>query len=87
MSRAQGRLALWLQRVIDADGRYICAACDDRFADRTDGITHVMHCHPEYASMLAGATVAHGRTHAPDVTPPRVVGNPTRPLVPAAGWS
>lgn len=87
MSRARGRLSLWLERVIDADERYICAACDDRFANRGDGITHVVHCHPEYASVLAGTTIGHGRTSSPDVCPPRTVGTPTRPLVPAAGWS
>lgn len=52
MSRSLVRLSCWLQRVMDADERYICAACDDRFAGRTEGIAHVVAHHPEYSAAL-----------------------------------
>jgi hypothetical protein len=87
MSRAVGRLSRWLERVMDADERFICAACDDRFADRSDGITHVMHCHPEFATAFTSEVVAHGRTTIPDACPPRAVGSTSRPLMPVASWS
>ncbi len=42
---------LW-RRYLNADNRYICGCCDDRFATREDGIAHVRRCHPEYAAAL-----------------------------------
>lgn len=49
-----GQLETWLDRVIESDPRFICAACDDRFANRAQGVEHVWRCHPEYEGVLLG---------------------------------
>jgi hypothetical protein len=51
-ARLVSRLDQWLDRVTMTDDRYICAACDDRFASRSLGIDHVLHCHPEYQGVV-----------------------------------
>jgi hypothetical protein len=80
MSRATGRFSRWMDRIIDADERYICAACDDRFPGRHEGISHVLACHPEFAGMLTTEAV----DQAPVIEP--VAARPlgaTRPFAPA----
>jgi hypothetical protein len=42
----------WLDRMVAGDDRYICAACDDRFHSRSEGIEHVLRCHPEYQGVV-----------------------------------
>jgi hypothetical protein len=53
MSHGTGRFSRWVNRVLDADERYICATCDDRFPGRTEGVVHVAACHPEVSTVLA----------------------------------
>jgi hypothetical protein len=86
MMGALGRLPRWLQRTIDADERYICAACDDRFAGRSDGIAHVLDCHPEFAGIFSQEISGNQLMPVAEPSRPRSVGA-TRPLVAAAGWS
>lgn len=83
MSRAAGRLSRWLDRVIDADERYICGACDIRFPGRTEGISHVEACHPEFAT-VATAVADHDWTPAGEPALARSLGA-TSPLMPALG--
>lgn len=56
MSSITGRLVArfdrWLDRTLGSDDRYICAACDARFHVRSQGMEHVLHCHPEYAGVV-----------------------------------
>jgi hypothetical protein len=42
----------WLDRVVGPDERYACGGCDDRFASRSTGISHVLRCHPEYQGVV-----------------------------------
>lgn len=53
------RLDHWLDRVVAGDDRFICAACDDRFHSRSEGVAHVLRCHPEYQGVVVfeGATI------------------------------
>jgi len=39
----------WLDRVVDADERVVCAICDQRFVGFEDGNLHLQHAHPQYA--------------------------------------
>lgn len=81
-----GRLSSWLQRTMAADERYICGACDDRFAGRGEGVAHVVRCHPEFAAGLVGiASPLPGWTQVAEPCPARTVVATTRPLMPAAG--
>lgn len=65
MSSITGRLVArfdrWLDRTLGSDDRYICAACDDRFLNRSQGVEHVLHCHPEYSGVVVyeGADQLH----------------------------
>jgi|GEM_PF-3154767 len=36
----------WLDRVVDADERVVCAICDERFAGFDQGRAHVRMAHP-----------------------------------------
>ena len=85
MSRGQSAFGRWLQRVLDADTRYICAACDDRFRCRTEGVEHVLRCHPEFScvSLDAGS-----RPSALEPVPALVAVSVTaRPMVPTPLWN
>ena len=46
------RFERWIDRLLATDQRYVCGACDDRFASRGQGAEHVLRCHPEYAGVL-----------------------------------
>lgn len=46
------KLERWMDRLITPDDRYICGACDDRFASRSMGVSHVLHCHPEFQGIV-----------------------------------
>ena len=46
------RFDRWLDRVVATDDRFVCAACDDRFHSRSEGIEHVLRCHPEYQGVV-----------------------------------
>ncbi len=87
MSRGPGRFARWLQQVMDSDGRYICAACDDRFHGRMEGTEHVLRCHPEFA----GVTLTLVDDGPMSVVEPASVrttcASPATPMVPAALWN
>lgn len=50
--RMVARFDRWLDRVVLTDDRYICAACDDRFRSRIQGVEHMLHCHPEYTGVV-----------------------------------
>lgn len=66
------RFDRWLDRVVATDDRFICAACDDRFHSRSEGIEHVLRCHPEYQ----GVVVYEG---APTPVPQTVTVSTRRP--------
>lgn len=51
-ARLVARFDHWLDRVVATDDRFICAACDDRFHSRAEGIEHVLRCHPEYQGVV-----------------------------------
>jgi len=78
MNRLAARFSRWMDQILDADERYICAVCDDRFPGRYEGTSHVVACHPEFAGMLT--TVDHDRTPVCEPVPARPSGA-TRPLV------
>lgn len=80
MNRLTGRFSRWMDQVLDADERYICAVCDDRFPGRYEGTSHVVACHPEFAAMLTTETVDHARTAVCEPVTARPSGA-TRPLV------
>ena len=40
----------WLDRVVDADERVVCALCDQRFSGFDEGNVHLIMAHPEYAN-------------------------------------
>lgn len=61
------RFDRWLDRVLPADERFICAACDDRFHARAQGVEHVLRCHPEYQ----GVVVYEGVSEQPAARPAR----------------
>ena len=86
-SQAFARLSRWLQRSINTDERYICAACDDRFPGRDEGVAHVVHSHPEFAGALADEVINSGWRQVVQPCPTPTVPAPTGPLMPAAGWS
>lgn len=67
------RFDRWLDRVLPEDERFICAACDDRFHARAEGIDHVLRCHPEYQ----GVVVYEGAGE------PQPSARPARPSLPA----
>ena len=50
--RALKAASTWLDRVIEADERIVCAACDDRFWTQEDGVAHVLRHHPEYRGVM-----------------------------------
>jgi hypothetical protein len=84
-SQALGRLSRWLQQIIDSDERYICAACNDRFLGRGEGVAHVVRCHPDYAGVLANEAIDPGQRPFAEPCPTRTIVPATRPLMPAAG--
>ncbi len=45
------RLFAWFDRLIEADQRYACGVCDDRFNDLALAADHVLHCHPEFRAV------------------------------------
>ena len=45
------RLIGWIDRVVDADERVVCAICDERFANLEHGKRHVCVAHPLYAPL------------------------------------
>jgi hypothetical protein len=57
-ARLVSRFDRWLDRKLASDDRYICAACDDRFTSRSQGIAHVLHSHPEYQGVVVYEGVA-----------------------------
>ncbi len=59
--RVVARFDRWLDRVVLADDRYICAACDDRFHSRIQGVEHMLHCHPEYTGVVVYEASAPAR--------------------------
>lgn len=85
ITRALGRFSVWLEKTIDADERYICASCEDRFPGRSAAIEHVIHCHPEFAGVYANESA--GREQSPETCPRGLMPGTALPLVPAAGWS
>ena len=87
MGRAIGRLCFWLQRTMDTEERFICAACDDRFPGRSAAIQHVIHCHPEFAAVYAAETAGHGWEQSPESCPQPVMPGGALPLIPSAGWT
>lgn len=50
----------WLDRVVDADERVVCALCDERFAGFDEGNVHVRMVHPQYVMGAWQPTVAYG---------------------------
>lgn len=72
-ARLVARFDRWLDRVVANDDRFVCAACDDRFHSRSEGIEHVLRCHPEYQ----GVVVYEG---APSPEPVTVPAPTRRPL-------
>jgi hypothetical protein len=38
----------WLDRVVDADERVVCAVCDQRFCCFEEGNVHVRMAHPQF---------------------------------------
>lgn len=38
----------WLDRVVEADDRVVCAICDQRFHGFDEGGVHVRRAHPQY---------------------------------------
>ena len=83
MSRATGRISAWLSRFLDSDERVICGCCDERFAGRAAGISHVVACHPEYAATCTNEPIDH-RWPANDAPPAPSLGA-TRPFMPVCG--
>lgn len=41
-----------MDRLIIPDDRYVCGACDDRFVSRSQGVAHVLRCHPEIQGVV-----------------------------------
>lgn len=39
----------WLDRVVDADERVVCAICDQRFSGFEEGFVHLRLAHPQFA--------------------------------------
>ncbi len=77
-------LRRWVNRIIDADERYICGCCDDRFPGRAEGVAHVVAFHPEFAGAFANEPVDHAWTPASEPVPMRPLGTP-RPFMPVWG--
>lgn len=46
------RLSSRIERILNADSRYVCAACDERFPSASAGVEHVVRCHPEYRGVV-----------------------------------
>ena len=59
------RISAWLKRVLDTDERVICGCCDERFAGRAAGLSHVVACHPEYAAACANERLDHPTMQVP----------------------
>jgi hypothetical protein len=84
MSRSAGRFSRWVNRVLDADERYICGSCDDRFPGRTEGVAHVVACHPQFAGVFATEAADNEWTPASEPLPACPLGT-TRPFMPVWG--
>jgi hypothetical protein len=84
MSPATGRISALLSRFLDSDERVICGCCDERFAGRAAGISHVVACHPEYAATCTNAPIDHPWTPASEPPPAPPLGA-TRPFMPVWG--
>jgi hypothetical protein len=46
------KIERWMDRLIIPDDRYVCGACDDRFVSRSQGVAHVLRCHPEIQGVV-----------------------------------
>ena len=78
-----GQLESWLDRVVESDPRFICAVCDDRFANRGQGVEHVWRCHPEYEGVLLGEIALEGHLRpAPVRVPSRLPSTQMAPVLP-----
>ena len=86
MTRAAARLSRWLDGVIDADRRYICGSCDDRFPGRAEGMAHVLAFHPEFAGTFPTELADPAWTPVSEPAMARPLGT-TRPLMPVLGWA
>jgi hypothetical protein len=84
MSSSAGRLSRWMNRVLDADDRYICGCCDDRFPGRPEGVAHVIACHPEFAGFFAKEPVDHDWRPLSEPVAVRPLGT-SRPFMPVWG--
>lgn len=71
-ARLVSRFDHWLDRLIADDDRYICAACDDRFHTRSEGIEHVLRCHPEYQGVVVYEGAEQPQPAPEPVRPSRV---------------
>lgn len=71
-ARLVSRFDHWLDRLIADDDRYICAACDDRFHSRSEGIEHVLRCHPEYQGVVVYEGAEQPQPASEPVRPSRV---------------
>ncbi len=77
-------LSRWMNRIIDADERYICGCCDDRFPGRAEGVAHVVACHPEFAGAFANEPFDHDWKPVSEPVPARPLSTP-RPFMPVWG--
>lgn len=64
-----GALLNHLERIIESDERCICAACNDKFANRFEGIQHVLRCHPEYQGVMLDNVGPNPRGFSPAPVP------------------
>ncbi|MGC3993453.1 MAG: hypothetical protein QM779_04890 [Propionicimonas sp.] len=83
-ARLVSRFDRWLDRLVATDDRYICAACDDRFHSRVDGIDHVRRCHPEYQGVLVFDDAVAAPHTQPARTPSPVPSGRSRSPLPVA---
>jgi len=61
----------WLDRVVDADERVVCALCDERFAGFEEGNVHVRIAHPQYVMGAWQPAVAYASSTAPGLAFPQ----------------
>jgi len=83
-----GRVSGWLDRMVESDPRFICAACDDRFPSRALGAEHVWRCHPEYVGVLIAELAREQEVVAVPVREPGrlQVGHPVPALRSQQAW-
>ncbi len=61
----------WLDRVVDADERVVCALCDERFAGFEEGTVHIRMVHPQYMMGAWQPAAAHGSSISPSLACPQ----------------